>query len=38
MEGIISCLAIAAVAAAVTQWVNDTFELGGYMSDDQLAG
>ncbi len=38
MEGIISCLAIAAVAAVLTQWVNDKFDLGGYMSDDQLAG
>ena len=38
MSTIALCLFIAAIASAVTQWVNDKFELGGYMSDDQLAG
>ena len=38
VTGIIECLMIAAAAAAVTQYVNDKYELGGYIKDEQLPG
>lgn len=31
---IIACLVVAGFSAGIAQWVNDKFELGGYMKDE----
>lgn len=33
---IISCLVVSGFTAVLAQWLNDKYELGGYLSDESL--